>query len=386
MFLMAMSMFFGLALNAQNIAVQKTYRIGIFAPLYLDSVFNGTTLKGNIPRFITPALDFVQGSLIAFDTLSATHQHIEAFIYDTKSYSSPVETLIYDGSLDSLDLMVGSVRDLDMKSLADFAFQRKIPFVSATYPNDGGITGNPFFAINNSTLKSHCEGIYNYILQNHSADKIYLVKKTGKQESKIAEYFKALNEQESKPLLNIKIITIDSFISSSYFKKRLDSTTNSVIIGGSLDEEFARNLTDVCYSLHNHYKITLIGMPDWDGFKFLYKPDDLKDFPVLYTTPQYYADKTVFSDYIIGQYNNLYKIKPSDMAYKGFENTYYFVTQLLKYPSDLFSHLGDSSLVEFPEFNYKPVYTDKKKTVPDYYENKHLYIMKILNGKASKEY
>ena len=89
-------------------------------------------------------------------------------------------------------------------NLADFALQKNIPFISATYPNDAGITGNPFLVIMNSTLKAHCDAIYSYILQNHGTDKIYLCRKKGAQEDMVASYFKQMNEQDGKPLLPIE--------------------------------------------------------------------------------------------------------------------------------------------------------------------------------------
>lgn len=363
-------------------AQKEVYRVGIFAPLYLDSVFNDGGLRNpnTIPKLITAPLDFVQGSMIALDSLSATGQKIEAFIYDTKSYSAPLSSLIANAALDSLDLMIGSVRDQDYKDLADFAGRKSIPFISATLPNDGGVTGNPFLAIVNSTLKTHCEGIFNYIVQKHGTEKIYLIKKTGTQESKIAGYFKALNEQEGKPLLKLQIISIDSFISTSFLRRKLDTTSNIVVIGGSLDESFGRNLTDGCYAVSKQ-KITLIGMPDWDGIKELYRKELYPDFPILYTTPHYYSNNTSFDTLLNAEYQRLYRIKPSDMAYKGFENTFSFVSLLLKYPKDFFAHINDNDFTVFHELNFKPINITNGSS-PDYYENKHVFIMKILNGVA----
>jgi hypothetical protein len=187
-------------LRAQNTTVpasQKNYKVAIFAPLYLDSVFTDNKLKSDntIPKFIMPGVDFVQGAMIAFDSLAiSSPDHIEAAIYDTKSYAQPISWLIKNKVLDSLNLIIGAVKDTDYKWLADYALYKNIPFISATYPNDGGVTGNPFVAIMNSTLKAHCEGIYSYILQNHGTEKIFIVKKPGAQEDKIAGYFKTLNE------------------------------------------------------------------------------------------------------------------------------------------------------------------------------------------------
>jgi hypothetical protein len=324
--------------------------------------------------------------MIALDSLAATGEKIEVFTYDTKSYSEPLGSLIDDKKLDNLDLMIGTVRDQDYKQLADFAYLKQIPFVSATFPNDGGITMNPSLAIVSSTLKTHCEAIYNYVLQEHGTDRIFFFKKTGVQEGKVAEYFKEFNEKDGKPLLKMQVINIDSFVSPNYLKKKLDTTHRTVIIAGSLDEDFARNMAGTCNSLGSAYKITLIGMPNWSGFKELYNKDIFNDVSILYTTPFSYNTKNSFDSLLTEEYDRLYKIKPSDMAYKGFENTYFFTSLLLKYPKNLFSHLNEKGFNVFNEFNFKPVMVKKTNTLTDYYENKHVYILKIYNGAVTKEW
>src|SRR6266516_3276550 len=81
-------------LRAQNriIPPQKYYKVAVFAPLFLDSVFSDYKLRSDntIPKFIMPGVEFVQGALIAFDTLSLYDDHVEATIYDTRSYTQPV--------------------------------------------------------------------------------------------------------------------------------------------------------------------------------------------------------------------------------------------------------------------------------------------------------
>jgi len=386
--LMIVIVFINQNLFAQNnFNQQKVYKVGVFAPLYLDSVFTNSQLRSDktIPKFIMPAIDFVQGAEIAFDTLSLYNERVEAFIYDTKSFSQPLPWLIQNSLLDSLDLIIGSVRDVDFKQLSDFSARKNIPFISATYPNDGGVTGNPNLIIMNATLKAHCEGIYSYILQNHGTDKIFLLKKSGVQEDKIVSYFKMLNEQEGKPLLNIQTIHIDSTI-SPYFKSRLDSTKSTVIIAGSLDEAFAKTVTDACYAVRKNYPIILIGMPNWDGFKIFSAKNAYKDFPVHFTTPYYNSKSSWFNTILTNEYFSRYKSKPSDMAYKGFETTYMFTKLLLKFPTDFLSHLNDKSLSIFNEYNFRPVYFKKNARNPDYLENKHLYVMRILNGAITREW
>lgn len=388
-FMTILGSIFILPSKAQNTApaALKTYQVGIFAPLYLDTIFITPTklrFATAIPKFMTPGLEFVHGAQIALDSMDAGKNNIDAYIYDTKSYTETVAQLIANKKLDKLNVIVGSVRDIEFKQLADYALSRNIPFISATYPNDGGVTANPFLVIVNATLKAHCEAIFSYLIQNHSTDKIFLCRKKGVQEDKVAAYFKTINGQEGKPLLNIQTLNFDSTVSPVLIKNKLDSNRQTVIIGASLDESFATNLATACYQLHQNYQITLMGMPNWDNFKALTKTDDFEDFPIYFTTPYYNAKWDVYSKMINNAYFKKYKSRPTDMVYKGFECTAYFTKLIAKYAGDGMNHLNDKTLKIFTEFNFRPVMLKKDATFPDYYENKHLYFVKILNGTVVK--
>ncbi|CAN5426543.1 hypothetical protein BH11BAC3_BH11BAC3_34510 [soil metagenome] len=372
--------------QASTAPIAKTFRVGIFAPLYLDSVFSleGKFKYKGIPHFISPAVDFINGAELALDSLRTDTSKIEAYIYDTKSYISPVDKLINARKLDKLDLIIGSVKDQEYKQLAAFALKRNIPFISATYPNDGGITANPFLVVVNSTLKAHCEAIYSFVLQNHGTDKVFLVRKKGFQEDKVAEYFNMINKPDGKPLLNIETINVDNTITADILAKKLDSNYQCIIIGGSLDENFAKDLTTACYELSEHYTTTLVGMPNWDGFKSLTKKDAFENFPIYFTTP-YYNDKTDdFSRTVTDGYATKYKGIAGDMVFKGFECTYLFTKLLIAHPYDFMSQLNDPNYKVFSNYNFRPVMSNKVDSIPDYFENKHLYFIRIINGGVSK--
>ncbi len=125
-------------------------------------------------------------------------------------------------------------------------------------------------------------------------------------------------------------------------------------------------------------------MPNWDNFSALFNKKTLAGFPVYFTTP-FYNDKTdAFSKSLTTAYYNKYKGKPSDVAYKGFESVYLFTKLLAKYPSSFMSHISDKNLKVFCDYNFRPVKQNDKAAEPDYFENKHLYLIKILNGTISK--
>jgi hypothetical protein len=224
-------------------------KIGIFAPLYLDSIFTNNQYQfgNNFPRFALQGVDFLQGAQIAIDSFPIQNTKIEYFFFDTKSDSQKVAYLIKNNKIEDLSLIIGLVKDDDVIQLASFAKFKQIPFISVIYPNDGGITNNPYFIIANATLKTHCESIFSYLLQNHSGDNIIHVYQTGEQESRIISYFNKSNRPDNKILLPIQKILLDS----NYYmiKNKLDSNKNNVIIAGSLDEEFANNICKAINSI-----------------------------------------------------------------------------------------------------------------------------------------
>ncbi len=364
--------------------VYKTYRVAIIAPLYLDSVFAGYHLKSetSIPAYTVGGADFVQGAELALDTLNLHGQHVEAFIYDSKSIAEPVTTLIKNGKLNNIDLIIGSVKQPEYYQLAQFALQKNIPFISATYPNDGGIKNNPDLLIANSTLKAHCEGIFSYILQKHGSDNIYLFHK--RNNNRISNYFKEINLVDGKPLLKIKEFVLDSSVSPMGLRYLIDTTKPVVIIGASLDETFSQKLADACYPLSQNNSLALIGMPNWDGFSCWYG-NTYMGFPIRYTTPHYLEKQNSFRSYLHDKYFQLYNIDPSEMVEKGFGITYNFTSVLINHPGFFMQNINDTSYTPFHNFNFQPVYHGNNSQI-DYYENKHLFIMQILNGEIDREW
>ncbi|HEU5054121.1 MAG TPA: hypothetical protein VFT78_13470 [Hanamia sp.] len=369
--------------QVRPINVFKTYRVAIVAPLYLDSVFEGYHLKSetSIPNYSLAGIDFVQGAEMALDTINLGNKHVEAFIFDSKSVNQPLPALLKSGKMDNMDLIIGSVKNPDYYQLSQFAFQKNIPFVSATYPNDGGITNDSDLIIANSTLKAHCEAIFSYILQKHGSDHIYLFHK--KNDNRIDNYFKEINFVDGKPLLNIKDIMLDSSVSASGLRYLIDTTKPVVIIGASLNQAFSQKLADACYPISKNNSITLIGMPNWDGFSCWYK-NTYMGFPIRYTTPHFIEKDNIFKKYLDDKYYSVYNIYPSDMVEKGFGITYYFTNLLINHPGNLMQNLNDTSYAPFHYFTFRPVHIQGNTQI-DYYENKHLFIMQILNGEIERE-
>jgi hypothetical protein len=190
---------------------------------------------------------------------------------------------------------------------------------------------------------------------------------------------------DGKPLLKIKEIMLDSSVSSEGLKYLVDTTKPIVIIGASLDQVFSQKLADACYPVQKTNPMVLIGMPNWDGFSCWYKKDAYPGFAIRYTTPHYFAKSNSFGKYLTDKYFQLYKIDPSDMVEKGFAAAFNFTSILMNHPGNFMQNINDTLYAPFHNFNFKPVSHTGNSQV-DYYENKHLFFMQILDGYISREW
>ena len=120
-------------------------------------------------------------------------------------------------------------------------------------------------------------------------------------------------------------------------------------------------------------------MPNWEGF-FKKANPKLKDFPVYFTSPFYVDPENLYLQVLQGAYQQRYKINPSEIAMKGFEAVYMFVKLLATHPYDFISQLNNPPHEVLAEYNFKPAFLSPASKMPDYFENKHLYILKVENG------
>lgn len=357
----------------------KPLKIAVFAPVYLDSAFSEGSYKlgkSYLPKYMLPGLDFYNGVMMAVDSLNAEKAPVEVLFYDSKSIENPIPNLLTQPELQDVSLIIASFNTrAEIKLLADFALEKNIPLISATYPNDGGITANPFFVLINPTLTAHIEAIYRFTHRFYPAENITLLRKKGNVEDMIQNTFNDMNKRTPGIPLKIKTAELTDGFTASQITAYLDSNKQNIIICGTLNETFGTNLSRALASSKS-YRVVAIGMPTWDGLR-----DISKDIEIVYSTP-YNLNRT---DKLNVQFADNYKLKyagrPGDMAFKGYEAMYHFTKLLLKYNNQLINHLSDKEYKLFNDFDIQPVRNNKAGTIPDYLENKKLYFIRKVDGK-----
>ena len=368
-------------LFAQTSLLPKKIKVAVLCPLYLDSAFNDYTYQlgnNNMPQYILTGLDFYNGIMLAIDSLNKEHINAEVWIYDTKKKNTDIGTILQSMKALNFSLIIASLTgNAEQKQVSDFSFANNIPVISVTYPNDAGLSANPYFVMLNSTLKTHVNGIYHFVQQNYPFSKTLFITKNTPLENRIAADFKA-NDSVIKSRLSYKVLELNNDVNWDYIKPYLDSNRQNVIVCGSLNNDFAESLINAAGD-NPSYQTTIIGMPNWDGMKKLYH-NSYDNVDIVYSTPFNYGIHDSLVQSVANAYHAKFAARPSDMVFKGFEAMYHYTHLVNDFTSEFTTHVSDTSYRVANDFYIQPAMMNTTSLVPDYLENKNLYFVKKNKG------
>lgn len=366
-------------------------RVALLAPLYIDQVTGDTafsvTSRTPLPPQALGGLEFYEGALLALDSLREDGIPLQLQVYDTKSASKPLGRILSSGQLDSATFLVGAVSADELREVSAFAKKHEINFVSATYPNDGGVTANPFLTILNSTLQQHCRAIQDFVQQKFTDKRIIVIYQDNTQEKQnlhyLQEAYQRMNNSRKAPLTPF---AWDNQTTTDKLLPLLSKDQNNVVIITALYPQVAESIIGQLVTLTKDYQIQVVGMPTLDGDANLRKPD-YAGLSIYYSTPYPYA---VASDNpsinaMMWDFFRKYRSRPSDMALKGYESLFYFGSLAHQRGKYFNAYLSRTPATLLTRFAIQPIYltgTETESGRPDYFENTRLYFMQIRDGKV----
>ena len=280
--------------------------------------------------------------------------------------------------MEGIELIIANCSSAEVKIFADAGLKKNIPVINVNLPNDGGATANPFYVVLNPTLRTQCEGIYKHLQKYYSLESIVVFRRKGQLEDRIKTYFDDFGKNTVAIPLKIKYVELTDSFTVNQLKPYLDTTSQTICIAGSLDENFGKNLTQQLASLNKqNYLATVMGMPTWDGISFN-KPE-YKGIEIIYSTPFYNSKVDKVSQGITNRFNKIMFARPTDMVFRGYEVTFRFARMLLEHGNDIASNLTSKYVKVFTDFDIQPV-LNKQSMSLDYFENKKLYFLKWQDG------
>jgi len=371
------------------------YHIAVFLPLYLDSAFDASgnyRFDQNFPKYLNPGLEFYEGMELAMDSLQKRGARVDITVYDTRNGSKSIKQMLEEPAFAKMELMIGHVTPDELRLLANASRNQQIPFINVNFPNDGGVTNNPDLVILNTTLRAHCEAIYKFIQRNWATSNILYLRKAGIQEDRLRNDFAEIEKNTASVPLHMKYINMDNGVDLAQLVPLMDSNAKTVVLVGSLDENFGKAVCAKLAPVCKTYPIKMIGMPTWDAVNDFGSPA-YTDLEIYYTTPFYMnpADSLVLS--IQQNYKARFFSRPSDMVYRGYETILHFGQLLESHMGMLDGTIGERKFKVFNDFDIQPVFSNSDSTgqtghaiTLQYLENKKVYYIKKVNGNVVAVY
>lgn len=356
--------------------MKDRYRIDFFIPIDLDKyVVNGKISPAtNNLEALKPLIQYYEGILIAAKELAKDSVQLDIQIHEERNGGYDINELINNKGLNKSDLIIGFVQSRDIPSLANFAKEHHINFISTFSPSDGDISDNPYFHILQPTFNTNFEVLINFATKHYPKNKKFIFFQNDPRGHEMNQYITTALRKEkniSSQMLN------EAILQQQPLMKFLDSTQTNVIFMPVLPPNDVDKILESFSKLPPNYVLEIFGSPTWKYLKSIKTLKNKEHISLYYTTPFHYDLETAKGKAITQVYQSEFIGKPTDMTVRGYEHTLWFSTLLKRYGTIFNNNLGDISGSAFTDYNFKPVEENGKLK---YFENKFLYIIKVHNG------
>ncbi len=371
---------------------KNTYNIALFLPFDLietDTIILENKLRMKPMEFSQNTLvsvEFYRGFLMAIDSLKNQGLNANVFVYDLGNDAGMAKKYISDGSLNKMDLLIGPFHFSTFIFMADFAHENKIKIVCPIDHPNRVMLKKPEVIESTPSQTTQIRFIAEYFKTDQESTRTIAVFGDEARSKIISDEFKKYtyenNIKAKHLLLNPSFkpkepINKDEVVINPQFEyliNALDSNKVNRIFIASANDAFIIPLFNLMNGVDTSiYKIQVYGLNS------LFSSDQINNYyrhkfklTLSLTNFVDYSDPKIIS--FINEYRKLYNTDPSSsgFAMRGFDNGYYFLTQLLEYGlhfEKVFERSGNENGLQM-KFNFKNV------EIESGYENQDMYLVR----------
>ncbi|MDB5014103.1 MAG: hypothetical protein JWQ25_2305 [Daejeonella sp.] len=310
--------------------------VALILPFYLNTINPKTASSKDIGKR-NLAIDFYQGFKLALDSLSSEGYNFNLKVFDSQDQETRIVNLARAKSVLENDLIIGPIFPKQIKAFGEFAELNQKLQVSPLAASMPTTFNNEHLVTVNNTIDQHAWEVASFIVANYKpADiNVVLINTQNAEDSKFAnpvkKYLKNLSQNK---------ITFAERPNAKNIESALLADKSNLIIIASDEVDFILPTINRLYILaKNQYRIELFGHPNWIKIPRL----DTEKLQWLNThlTASYFIDYTSNEvKQFIARYRDEFSLEPSEFAFKGFDDGYYFGRLLAKYGSDYIQYLS----------------------------------------------
>ena len=333
---------------------KDTLNIAVLLPFYttkndslLSFLSESQQTKEDIYKGSYMALNFLEGVIIATDSLNKTGMNINLFVFDTENDSNKVQQIINDGKLKNIDLIIGPV------------YRRNLSKVTKLYGrNQDKIILSPLSR--NTNVLKHGKNVYqiippfkvqidknsNYISKKHKNEKILIL--TKKEEEKYAKQYKSFFRKEKR---KVKLCLFDGLntITRDTLCKFLTNHKYIVLIP-STDRSFVTKTLTAMGTIDTN--MTVFGLHNWRSFENL-DIETLMKLNVHFPDPYYFDYQLPENKRFISLFKDRFHALPNKYAQVAFQQCMYFCFNKGDYKFKKYYTKGGFVNHHFPIVKYK---------------------------------
>jgi LysM repeat protein len=294
------------------------------------------------PRIIG-FLDFYEGVLLALDSLKNSDISVDLFVYDTERDTIRFEQILQQKELKDMDLIFGPVEPDNLKIVADFGNENRIPVISPFTDHQMLLRNNPYFIQMIPSMEIEFRNWARF-LANYWGNTMIIIYNGDSLEYQNVDFLKQamyeeLAKREFYDELRLKEVVIND--SAEYdMDQFLTSEDKNIIIIPSSNEAYVSNILTALFFETENYDIRVFGMSNWHKFQSI-DIEYLHMMVINYFTT-FYVDykKEAVMDFI-KKFRQIYKTEPYRVSPRGYNLSMYgfdlmfnFTTLLCNYGKD----------------------------------------------------
>lgn len=302
---------------------RDSVRIALLLPLQLEE--NDTLrekwwpgVEPQISKRSLPAIEFLEGAMIATDSLSAQGLKLSVRIYDTGRSQWAIEQLFSNGKLNGVDLIIGPLFADEFKVAAAKALEKNIAIVSPTVQGkdiakDNGLVVKGMTSHDRLTVE-----LGRYIGGLDSVRAGFIIHYGRTEDQYLLWRFKQGTDAVAKarpftlPQINLATSTRDSL------KSVLSRTEVNHLVMLTNDQARVASLLREMHRWYENYRIVMYVPDTWLQFKNvdMYYLDKMRS---TYASNDHVDRDSAGAKRLIELCGQRYSTEPSDLTYRGFD-------------------------------------------------------------------
>jgi LysM repeat protein len=331
----------------------KPFNVALLLPLYVERNYpvqlpdtvDARKAAELFPGFVTsvnelyhetiPFLEFLEGALLALDSLVNEGVSVNLSVYDTERRTEKVRQIIREPSFRDHDLIIGPVYPENLKIVADWAQSHQINIVTPLASISELLEGNQYLFQVTPSATAELEQASLFI-SNFPSSNFVLIHNNDPFEGHLVNGFKTKM---------FRHFSYSSDFDNMVFKEILytDATVNieqslvpgekNIVIIPSVNQAFVSNVLMRLNILSRLYDITIFGLSDWQRFPNI-EVEYLHNLELHFASPFFVDYENENVKRFLRSFRDKYKTEPGRYSFQGYDIMFYFLRAMKSYGPD----------------------------------------------------